>query len=301
MPSTQHQAIVDRLLSATGRPNPTLAEMREDYDQILLPFQPVQGTRITTTTAVTVPVDIVVAPGADTGACVVFIHGGGFVLGSVKAYHEYASRISEAAGAAVALIDYRLAPEALAPTAREDCITAYRWLIEHEFDVARTAFIGDSAGGGLALLTAAQLGRSAAPTPSAVVALSPWIDLGVREDMPSAEETGDPMLSVAGLRWFAHTYLGATPGNAPDHNALYADLSGLPATLIQTGTRDITHQDSVLFAERARSAGADVTVEVYPDLIHDWHAYGPELPEGRRALTQVGRFLADFLAEQGAA
>jgi monoterpene epsilon-lactone hydrolase len=292
MPSAQHQAIVDQLLGAVAPVDPTLSELRENYAQILLPFKPVQDTTFTTERAGGIDVDFVTAPGADADRCVVFIHGGGFVLGSTRAYHEFASRISAATASRVALIDYRLAPEAVAPAARDDCIAAYRWLIDRGADPVRTSFIGDSAGGGLALLIAAQLAHGDVPPPAAVVALSPWIDVAVRADMPDEKDTDDPMLTPDGLRWFAQTYLATASGDDPAHNALHADLTGMPPTLVQTGTRDITHQDAVLFAERARATGVEVNLDVYPGLIHDWHAYGPELPEGQQALAAVGAFLA---------
>jgi len=135
--------------------------------------------------------------------------------------------------------------------------------------------------------------RDAASTPGAAVALSPWIDVAVRADMPDEKQTGDPMLTPDGLRWFAQTYLGAASGDDPVHNALHADLTGTPPVLIQTGTRDITHQDAILFTERARATGVEVVLDVYPELIHDWHAYGPDLPEGQQALARVGAFLAE--------
>jgi epsilon-lactone hydrolase len=292
MPSPEHQTLVDQLINKVAPVDPTLTQLRENYDQILLPFKPVHGTTFTTENAGGIDIDFVNAPGADTDRCVVFIHGGGFVLGSTRAYHEFASRISAATASRVALIDYRLAPEAVAPAARDDCVAGYRWLIDNGADPARTSFIGDSAGGGLALLMAAQLADSDVPPPAAVVALSPWIDLAVRADMPDEKDTDDPMLTPDGLRWFAQTYLVTAPGGDPAHNALHADLTGMPPTLVQTGTRDVTHQDAVLFAERAKDAGVEIVLDVYPDLIHDWHAFGPDLPEGQQALAGVGAFLA---------
>jgi monoterpene epsilon-lactone hydrolase len=292
MPSPEHQTLVDQLTNKVAPVDPTLTQLRENYDQILLPFKPVHGTTFTTENAGGIDIDFVNAPGADTDRCVVFIHGGGFVLGSTRAYHEFASRISAATASRVALIDYRLAPEAVAPAARDDCIAAYRWLVDHGADPTRTSFIGDSAGGGLALLMAAQLANGDVPPPAAVVALSPWIDLAVRADMPDEKDTDDPMLTPDGLRWFAQTYLATASGEDPAHNALHADLTGMPPTLVQTGTRDVTHQDAVLFAERAKDAGVEIVLDVYPDLIHDWHAFGPDLPEGQQALAGVGAFLA---------
>jgi epsilon-lactone hydrolase len=292
MPSAQHQAIVDQWLNTAAPQDPTLEEMRENYDKLLLPFAPVPNTTFETVNAGGIDIDYVTARGADPDRCVVFIHGGGFVLGSVRAYHEFASRISAATSSRVVLIDYRLAPEAVAPAARDDCAAAYRWLIDHGADPARTSFIGDSAGGGLALLVAAQLAHSATPAPAAVVALSPWIDVGVRADMPDPQQVSDPMLTPEFLRWLGQTYLATIPGNDPAHNAMHADLAGMPPILVQTGTRDITHMEAVQFAERARAAGVDVELDVYPDLVHDWHAYGPDVPEGRKALARVSAFLA---------
>ncbi|NEW45687.1 alpha/beta hydrolase [Nocardia cyriacigeorgica] len=299
MPSAEHEEIVQQLIDTTSPADPpTLDQMRENYDQLMLRYAVADSTTITSHSADGVGVDLVTTPGADPEQCVAFIHGGGFVLGSVRGYHEYASRISVATKSTVALIDYRRAPEAVAPAAREDCVKAYCWLAGRVADTV--SLMGDSAGGGLALLLGAQLAKSDAPTPAAVVALSPWIDVAVRAEMPDQQVTKDPMLSPAGLRWFADTYLAGVSGDNPEHNALNADLTGMPATLLQTGTRDVTHQDSVLFTERARAAGVDVVLDVYDGLIHDWHSFGPALPEGKLALARVGDFLTAHAGQGGA-
>ncbi|WP_169809386.1 alpha/beta hydrolase [Actinomadura chibensis] len=274
--------------------------MRENYDRLLVPFDPDGGTTVTSESAGDVGVELISAPGTDPAKTVVFVHGGGYVLGSVRAYREYAGRVSAATGSRVALVDYRRAPEAVAPAARDDCVTAYAWLIDNGADPARTSLIGDSAGGGLALVVTAWLARSELPTPAAVVGLSAWIDVGVRADMPDEKQTGDPMLTPGGLRWFGETYLSGAAGDDPEHNALYADLTGMPPTLLQTGTRDVAHQDSVLFAERAKAASVLVELDVYDGLIHDWHAFGPGLPEGRAALARVGAFLGAHAGGRGA-
>ncbi|MEO3856475.1 alpha/beta hydrolase [Acrocarpospora sp. B8E8] len=296
MPSPQHEAIVHYLMNAQAPADPTLAELREGYDQNLLAFTPVEGTTVSTESADGIRVDLVTAPGADPERHVLFVHGGGFVLGSAEAYREFASRISAATKARVAVVDYRRAPEATAPAALDDCLAAYRWLLARGADAARTALAGDSGGGGLALLLAARIAAAGLPVPAAVVAFSPWIDISFRPDMPDERESDDPMLTVAYLRWLAASYLAGAAADDPANNALFADLAGLPPVLLQTGTRDLTHQDSVVFAKRAEEAGVEVVLDVYPELIHDWPAFGPDLPEGQEALARVGDFLGKRLA-----
>ncbi|MFI6284420.1 alpha/beta hydrolase fold domain-containing protein [Streptomyces sp. NPDC051018] len=292
MTSAQHEAVVTMLENEPRRGDTTLDAMRKGYDRGLLAFRPADGTTTRVVTCNGVGIHLVSGPGASTDRTLLFVHGGGYVLGSPPAYYELAGRISTACGAQVAVVDYRRAPEAPAPAARHDVHRAYAWLLENGADASRTGLIGDSAGGGLALLVAAQLGRGDLPAPAAVVALSPWIDLSVGPDFPDESAVADPMLTREGLRWFAGTYLGGARADNPEHNALHADLSALPPALLQSGPRDITHADAGAFAERARAAGAEVVVEVSPGLVHNWHAFGPDLPEGHAALARVGEFLA---------
>jgi acetyl esterase/lipase len=194
----------------------------------------------------------------------------------------------------VLYFDYRLAPEHPFPAALEDAVAVYRWLAGR-FDPRRIAFMGDSAGGGLALATLYKLRDEGLALPAAAVAVSPWTDLALTGRSLQANAAADPMLNVANLPALANDYLcGADPRN---HYAspLYGDAAGLPPTLIHVGSDEILRDDAIRMAEKLKAAGCDVEIEVWPRMPHAWHLFARIIPEGRRALARIGAFLQQRL------
>ncbi|MBW1709446.1 MAG: alpha/beta hydrolase [Deltaproteobacteria bacterium] len=237
------------------------------------------------------PAEWVAAPGAGDDRVVLYLHGGGYVIGSINTHRELASRISRAAGARVLQIEYRLAPEHPYPAAVEDAVTAYRWLISEGVDPARITVAGDSAGGGLTVATLVALKERGEPSPGAAVCLSPWVDMeGIGESM-TAKAEDDPIVQKKELLEMAKAYLGDADARTPLAAPLYADLSGLPPMLIQVGTTETLLDDSTRLAGRAREAGVDVTFEPWKDMIHVWHFFAMMLPEGQEAIERIGSFI----------
>lgn len=238
-----------------------------------------------------VPAEWVVAPGADPGRALLYLHGGAYVIGSIATHRDLAARLSRAAGARVLIIDYRLAPEHPHPAAVEDATRALRWLVARGLDPRRIAIAGDSAGGGLAVATLVALRDAGDPLPGAGVCLSPWTDLAC--DLPSmrARESLDPMVRPEGLREMAAMYLGGLPARTPLASPLHADLRGLPPLLVQVGTAEVLLDDATTLAERARAAGVQVDLEVWDDMIHVWQAFAAILPEARDAIEHIGAFV----------
>jgi monoterpene epsilon-lactone hydrolase len=221
---------------------------------------------------------------------ILFFHGGGYVVGSASLYRDFTWRIAVAARACVLYFDYRLAPEHPFPAAVEDSVKAYRWLADR-LDHRRIAFVGDSAGGGLALAALHKLRDEGFDLPGAVVAVSPWTDLALTGESLQSNAAVDPMMNVSGLPSLANHYLaGADPRN-PYASPLYGDPSGLPPTLIQVGSDEILRDDAVRMAEKLKAAGCDVEIEVWPRMPHAWHLYARIVPEGRHAIEQIGTFL----------
>jgi acetyl esterase/lipase len=219
-----------------------------------------------------VPGEWISAPGVDPDRTIYYLHGGGYSMGSVNTHREMVSRISRASGARALAIDYRLAPEHPFPAAVEDSTTAYRWLLSTGADPARLVIAGDSAGGGLTVATLVALRDAGDPLPAAAVCLSPWVDMeGIGESMTTKAEA-DPMVQRDDLIEGAQAYLGGADPRTPLAAPLYADLTGLPPLLIHVGTAETLLDDSTRLAERAKSAGVDVTLEPWEDMIHVWHA-----------------------------
>lgn len=247
-----------------------------------------------------VPAELVVAPGADAGSVVLYLHGGAFVIGSARIYREQSARLSRATGYSVLTLDYRLAPEHPFPAALDDTLAALRWLREARgIPAGRIVVAGDSAGGNLALAALISMRENGEPMPAVGVLISPWVDL---------ECSGETMLTNADPRHLAQrsslldnaaTYLGGQDPRQPLASPIYADLSGLPPLLIQAGAAETLLADARNLASRAESAGVDVQFEEWDGMIHEWHllaALLPEndpLPEAEAAIEGIARFIRE--------
>ena len=292
MASPQLTDIITLLRSRPVVENPPVADMRKGFDVLAskLPLTP--EFTLNRVDAGGVPAAWVEAPGADAGRVMLYLHGGGYVIGSIDTHRELAGRLSQASAARVLILDYRLAPEHPYPAAVEDAAAAYRWLLaDGGAEPARTVIAGDSAGGGLTVAAMLALRDAGDPLPAAGVCLSPWVDMeGIGASM-TAKADVDPMVRREGLVRMAGLYLNGADPRTPLAAPLYADLSGLPPLLIHVGTAETLLDDATRLAERAQAAGADVTLESWNDMIHVWHIFAPLLPEGQQAVERVGDYV----------
>ncbi|HUN26490.1 MAG TPA: alpha/beta hydrolase [Steroidobacteraceae bacterium] len=231
-------------------------------------------------------------PEAAEHRVLLYLHGGGYVIGDAWSYRPLWSGLAQASRARGLGIDYRLAPEHPFPAAVEDAVAAYRWLIDEGYSPASIAVAGDSAGGGLAIAALAEARRLGLPPPAAALALSPWADLACTADSIYSNAAADPSLTRPGLLNCAAQYLGAASSDAPLASPVGAELAGLPPLLIQVGSIEILLDDAVRLARRAGAAGVHAQLEIWPGMPHVWHAFSFALDEGRSALAQAGAFLA---------
>lgn len=282
-------------LLAAGRvtPETPLDAARAGYDAIGTMIPLVEGT---TTEPVDGPVagERVQAPGAPADRVVVWLHGGGYAIGSPTSHRPLASRISAAAGATVLLVDYRLAPEHPYPAALDDATAAYRQLLAEGRSPDRLALAGDSAGGGLAVATALALRDAGDPLPAALACVSPWIDLAVSAPSAVADADGDVVLSAELLRHWAAAYLGPVDPHDPTVSPLARSAAGLPPMLVHVARSEILHDDAVRLVAWARAGGVDATV-VVEDAIHHWHVWAGLLPEADASVEQLGAWLGSRL------
>ena len=234
-------------------------------------------------------------PGAAEDAALLYLHGGAYVVGSAQGYRGLAAELARASGVTGYAIDYRLAPEHPFPAAVEDAVTAYRALLARGIDAGRIVLAGDSAGGGLTMATLVSLREHGVALPAAALVISPWADLACTGASITGKAAEDPALTVEGLHGSAAMYVGAGDLAAPLASPVNADLSGLPPLLIQVGSAEILLDDAVALARAAGAAGTAVQLEIWPDMVHVWHAFGFMLTQGRNAIAQAGNFLATRL------
>jgi monoterpene epsilon-lactone hydrolase len=223
---------------------------------------------------------------------ILFAHGGGFTLGSAASHGHVAGWLAQAVRRPVAIFDYRLAPEHPFPAALDDYAAMFRWAQAQGNAPAQIGLAGDSAGANLSLSLVA---NSDVPRPAAIAALSPSTDLaGYLALDPAAipDKSVDAGAIAEGFR----LYLGTTPADHPRASPNFADLSGLPPTLMQVAETEIFAPGALDLAARAKAAGAHVEVDIWPEMMHDWHWYAPRLPEARQALDKAGAFLARHMA-----
>src|SRR5437763_3877204 len=251
---------------------------------------PPRGTQTNALDAAGVAAVRIVTRQSREDRCVLYFHGGAYAIGTAKFYRDLTWRGAAAARATVLFFDYRLAPEHPFPAALEDAVTTYRWLAQR-IDPRRIAFMGDSAGGGLALATLHKLRDDGDPLPAAAVAVSPWTDLALTGASLQANAAADPMLHAALLPALANDYLAGADPMHPYASPLYGDASRLPPILIQVGSDEILHDDAVRMADKLRAAGRDIEIEVWPRMPHAWHLFARLLPEGRHAIAKIGSFL----------
>ncbi len=291
MSQQQLDSIIQLLKNRPIAQSPSLAETRAGFERMAIMFPVDEDVKCEPVQAGSVKAEWITAPGADAGRAILYLHGGGYVIGSISTHRSLAARLSKAARARVLLIDYRLAPEHPFPAAVDDSVAAYQWMLSLGLAPARIAVAGDSAGGGLTIATLVAIRDAKLPTPAAGAALSPWVDLeGIGESMTS-KSAADPMVQKAGLVEMAKLYLGGKDPRTPLAAPLYADLTGLPPLLIQVGTAETLMDDASRIAERARKAGVKVDYQPYDNMIHVFQMFAPLLDEGQQAIDRIGEFI----------
>ena len=292
MPSPEHDAVVAmmRSLRDQGPTRPAMAEQRAQFETMAEVFTLPADASVEAVDAGGVPAEQVTVAGADGTRTILYLHGGGYCIGSPRTHREFAARLARAADATVVLIDYRLAPEHPFPAAAEDATAAYRWLLGRGQAPARLVVAGDSAGGGLTVATLVSLRDQGVVLPAAAVCLSPWVDLEGSGESMTTKAGADPLIDREGLDQMAAHYLGGADARTPLASPLYADLAGLPPVLIQVGTAEVLLDDAVRLADRARQARVDVTLEPFEDLMHVFQIF-PALPEAREAVDRIGAFV----------
>jgi acetyl esterase/lipase len=248
---------------------------------------PVDDTRCEPVELGGVPVERQTPPEAGGGRTLLYIHGGGFVLGSAAAVRHCSVSAGRALGAEVWSVDYRLAPEHPHPAAVEDCFAVYRELLDAGTDPGKLLLGGESAGACLALLAMLRARDEGLPLPAGAFCIGPVTDLaGTGESLRTNAPT-DPILADIGTFWWIESYFGDTDPRDPGVSPLYADPAGLPPLLFQVSRSEMLYDDTRRFAAKATDAGVAVTLQEWDETLHAFH-YFPSLPEAGEAIENIG-------------
>ena len=269
----------------------TVDQLRANYETLCGHAEVPTDIEVEPVDADGVPALWVRTPGASDARTVVWLHSGGYLLGSAHGYRGLAYALSRAADARVLLVDYRLAPEHPFPAAFEDAVAASRWAI-HLGGAAHTVLAGDSAGGGLVVAALTALRDTDQALPAAGVCVSALFDLAATGESMDGNAAIDPVADRDSIAMIGQGYLqGRCELTDPRASPLYAELAGLPPLLLMVGTADVLLDDSVRLGQRCRDAGGEVVLEVAPGMVHIWPLFHTLLPQGRQALTGIGRFV----------
>jgi len=292
MPSQEFKQVLELIKSMPDTSGLTMEERRAGMEEGAAIMPLAEGVIVEKLTIGNMPAEWIIPAETKNDSIVLYLHGGGYCIGSINTHRSMVSFIAKTAKAKALMIDYRLAPENPFPAAVEDAVAAYRWLLGEGISPQRLIVSGDSAGGGLTMATLVDLKDKGEPLPAAAVVLSPWVDLeGIGDSMTSKAEV-DPIVQKEGLLEMTDAYLGGVDSKNPLAAPLYADLKGLPPLLIQVGSAETLLDDSTRLADLAKKAGMEVVLEEWEDMIHVWqYNVAMNVPESIEAVDKIAGFI----------
>jgi monoterpene epsilon-lactone hydrolase len=265
-----------------------LQEQRTAYEALFGRFVVPAGVQVHPVNAGGVQA-LLVAETPDDPPGILFLHGGGLVLGSAFGYRSLAGALALACGRSVLIADYRLAPEHPYPAALDDAHAAYRWILDRGVSPAQLVLAGSSSGAGLALTLLLRLRDEGLPLPAGAVLLCPAVSI----DPPPIDIDDDPSQQLLSTFWrrCAKAYLAGHPSDDPLVNPICGDLTGIPPLLVQTGTEPLILAEAHALHDRAQRHAVHTQLQLYPSKAHTFQLFWPFLPEAADALEAVGRFV----------
>ena len=295
MPSQQLLDATELLAGLPMPNNPSIHDFRASYDGFgeLFASEPsvsVHGDRLND-----VPCARLEPDHPSEARTVLFFHGGGYVLGSLRSHQMIVSRLARDAKCRVWFPHYRLAPEHVFPAAIDDCLCAYEALLDTGVPAAEIGFAGDSAGGGLVFCTMIAARDKGLPLPACGWAICPWTDMEGHGTWRGGDPQRDALLHVEELDFFVQTYLGDKNLRHRLAAPIHADLSGIPPVLIQAGTAELLLDDAKSLARVLREAGSEVVLELEEGAAHVWHHMLPEVPEAVASMERGAAFICKHI------
>jgi epsilon-lactone hydrolase len=271
-------------------------QRRKDMDAGFSQYGIARDVTVEPATADGVRAEWTSTPQDSRDAALMWLHGGGYVIGSLNSHRHMVSEAGRAAKAWALALDYRLAPEHPFPAAVEDAVSGYRYLLSRGIRPERIALGGDSAGGGLVVAAMLAIREAGLDQPACGWCISPWVDMEAIGETMSTKAAADPTVQREGILDMAALYLNGANPRSPLAAPIYADLKGLAPLLIQVGAAETLFDDAIRLAQVAGAADVRVDLQVWPEMVHVWHLFHPELAAGLRAIEQGGAHVRGMMA-----
>lgn len=229
---------------------------------------------------------------------ILYLHGGGFYSGSLRTHRNIAASLAKAASADVLVIDYRLAPDYGFSAQTDDAIAAYRWLLMSGYKAGNIVIAGESVGATLAIEVVLNQLRLTGALPAAVIAMSPVTDFAATAASLVTNAANDPFMGKAELTVIHDAFARDRSAVDPQISPLYANFSGFPPLLIQVGSRETLLDDSRRLADKVKQAGGNVSLEIWPGMIHQWQIFPFWLDDARRSNERMADFASSHFADK---
>lgn len=286
-----------RLRVRLRKPDAPMSERRARLDRLGGAITAAEGVEVVPEDVHGMHAEWLIPSGAAEDEVILYLHGGAYTAGSCASHRNAVSHIARAAGIRLLLPEYRLAPEHPFPAALEDGLAAWRWLLERGVRPEKVVLAGDSAGGGLALAVMVAARDEGLPLPGAASLISAWTDLAATGGSMKTRNDKDPWFDADEIAPMARNYHQATDPRHPLVSPLYAVLDGLPPLMLQVGDHEVLLNDTTRVAEKAREAGVDVTLRVWPGMWHVWHFFVGRMPEAKQAILEMAAFIEARMAD----
>lgn len=295
MTAQERQVVFDLLRSIPAPDSMSIHELRAMFDQAGATAELPEEVVLEEVTIGAMRAEWSCTPHADPASALLYLHGGGYIFGSVVSHRGLVTGLGSLAGVRTLALDYRLAPEHKFPSPVEDAVAGYRYLLDQGLAPERIAVGGDSAGGGLAIALMITLREAGLPLPGAALCISPWVDMMLQGDSMVTKAELDPLVSRDVLTRTIGEYIAVEDRTDPRASPLLGDLAGLPPVMIQVSSHEVLLDDAHRITGRLAAADVAVRLQVWPRMPHVWHLYASMLSEGRAALEQAAGFLRECI------
>ncbi|HEY2710859.1 MAG TPA: alpha/beta hydrolase [Caulobacteraceae bacterium] len=283
-------AFIASLAPPADAPEPPWSERRAGYAAMGAAGSVPEGVTAIPLSLGGVPAEQITPAGADATRTIFYLHGGGYCIGGMASHRTMVAKVALAAGATAFNIDYPLAPEHPFPAAVDDAVAAWHALVAMGRDPARTVIAGDSAGGGLSVACSVAARDVGLPLPAGLHLISPWANLMNASPSYEAKRATDFLATQRVVDGFKSAYLVDRDPKEPLASPVFANLADLPPMLIQVGSEEVLMSDSIQLAEAAGLAQVDVTLRIWPDMIHVWPFFA-QLSTGGAAIAESSAWI----------